>query len=133
VHRAGHIVVEEVGEPGHAVTGVEELLQIAEATLQRLQTFEGEQSAGDVLVGPVGHEPLDVGGRADDAQCPVGILLRLGQLLRVVQRPLPQGGPRPRRLELGERQQRDVVTVGAVRVAASVSSEKRAAQRGSRS
>jgi hypothetical protein len=71
VHRAGHIVVEEVGESSHAVAGVEEPLQIAEVTLQRLQTFEGEHAAGDGLaVGPVGHEPLDVGGRADVRSVP---------------------------------------------------------------
>jgi hypothetical protein len=89
--------------------------EIVEPALQVLQALYREQGAGDLAAGgPVGEQAPDVEAAPHDPQPAFGTGLRLPKLLRVPQRALEKRAPGPRRLELGDGEQGDVVALGAV-------------------
>jgi len=117
VHRSGQLIVEKMHQPRHPHAGIIKLLQIGPLAFQRLQAFRREQHADRAAVpGAEFRQAVDIRRIADHRQPARRILHRPLQFLRVIELPLEQREPGSHRLQLGNRQQGDIVGVGAVAV-----------------
>ena len=116
VERSGELVVEEVSQPGHPEPGGVEFAEVFGFAFEVVEPFDREQRTDRAVRLVRGQQPVKAGLVADLEQLAARRFHCAIKLLPVPQRAFEQRGPGPARLQLGDRQQGDVIAVAAVRI-----------------
>ena len=71
MHRAGHVVIEEMRKAGHAEAGGVEHIQIGDIALEILQALDRQHAAHDrIAASPIGQQAIEVRWRRDQPEPP---------------------------------------------------------------